>query len=155
MCALTAHCGNESQRDLDSRRDLDSWGLLRVSRSPAFFWCFLTPQYEPQTLVISLPALWWSNLHITISLRAHDLRAGLDAGDERLNARVRAAAELKIPYILVVGPRDEENQTVSVRVHGIEKDLGAIGLDEFVQAIAREVTDRAHGTAKSTLFPDS
>ena len=92
---------------------------------------------------------------VQADLRAHDLRAGLDAGDERLNAKVRAAAELKIPYVLVVGPRDEENQTVSVRVHGIEKDLGAVALDDFVQAIAKEVADRAHGTARSTLFPDA
>jgi threonyl-tRNA synthetase len=92
---------------------------------------------------------------VQADLRAQDLRAGLDSSDERLNAKVRAAAELKIPYVLVVGPRDEENQTVSVRAHGIEKDLGAVALDDFVQAISKEVGDRAHGTAKSTLFPDS
>lgn len=92
---------------------------------------------------------------VQTELRANDLRAGLDAGDERLNARVRAAAEMKIPYVLVVGPRDQENETVSVRVHGIEKDLGAVPLGDFVKAISNEVADRGHGTAKTTLFPDS
>lgn len=92
---------------------------------------------------------------VQADLRANDLRAGLDAGDERLNARVRAAAEMKIPYVLVVGPRDQENETVSVRVHGIEKDLGAVPLGDFVKAISNEVADRGHGTAKTTLFPDS
>ena len=92
---------------------------------------------------------------VQADLRANDLRAGLDAGDERLNARVRAAAEMKIPYVLVVGPRDQESETVSVRVHGIEKDLGAVPLGDFVKAISNEVADRGHGTAKTTLFPDS
>ncbi|MDG2094759.1 MAG: threonine--tRNA ligase [Phycisphaerales bacterium] len=92
---------------------------------------------------------------VQAELRANDLRAGLDSSDERLNAKVRSAAELKIPYVVVVGPRDEENQTVSVRAHGIEKDLGAVALEDFVQAISSEVADRGHGTAKTTLFPDS
>ena len=82
---------------------------------------------------------------------ANDLRAGLDAGD--LNARVRAKKTRS--NVLVVGPRDQENETVSVRVHGIEKDLGAVPLGDFVKAISNEVADRGHGTAKTTLFPDS
>ena len=92
---------------------------------------------------------------VEAKLREHDLRAKLDTRDERLNSKVRAAAELKIPYILVVGPRDAENQTVSVRAHGIEKDLGAVGLDEFTTALAEEVSSRSHGTAIRQLFPDA
>ena len=44
-----------------------------------------------------------------------------------------------IPYLLVVGPRDEEAGTVSVRLRGVQKDSGAMPLDGFVRAVANEI----------------
>jgi hypothetical protein len=41
-----------------------------------------------------------------------------------------------------VGPRDAENNAVSVRARGIQKDLGAMPLAAFVDALAREVATR-------------
>ncbi len=59
------------------------------------------------------------------------LRADVDASDNRLNAKVRAAVTRKIPLILVVGRREVDQQTVSVRYRsGDEKNMG---LDAFVE----------------------
>ena len=54
----------------------------------------------------------------------------------------RVAADEKIPYMLIVGPRDAEANNVSVRARGIEKDLGAMPLAKFVEAIKTEVAER-------------
>ena len=59
-----------------------------------------------------------------------------------LQAKIKVGAEAKIPYLLVVGPRDAENGTVTVRARGVQKDLGALDLVRFVEALAGEITTR-------------
>lgn len=74
-------------------------------------------------------------------LRSRGLRIGLDDSDERVNSKIKSGSELKIPYLLVVGGKDEEARTVSVRRHGVG-DIGAQPLEEFVESVVKEVTER-------------
>ncbi|MFO0962458.1 MAG: threonine--tRNA ligase [Phycisphaerales bacterium] len=76
------------------------------------------------------------------ALRARGLRATLDESNERIQAKVREASEMKIPYLAVVGPRDAEGRKVSVRAFGTEANLGEIGFDDFVEALATEYRTR-------------
>ena len=63
-------------------------------------------------------------------LRDAGIRAESDYRSEKLGYKIREAQMQKIPYMLVVGDRDMENQTVSVRTRaGV--DLGAMGVDDF------------------------
>jgi threonyl-tRNA synthetase len=55
---------------------------------------------------------------------------------------------MKIPYLVVVGPRDAENRAVSVRAFGIEKDLGSMPLDEFIGAIGEEYRTKGRSTVR-------
>ncbi|MEQ9460770.1 MAG: threonine--tRNA ligase [Phycisphaeraceae bacterium] len=71
-------------------------------------------------------------------LKAEGLRVSMDAGNDRLNAKIKVAQEEKVPYMLVVGGRDAEAGTVSVR-HRTEGDLGALDAGAFV---ARAVAER-------------
>ncbi|MCB9845119.1 MAG: threonine--tRNA ligase [Phycisphaeraceae bacterium] len=75
-------------------------------------------------------------------LKAARVRATADLGNDRLQAKIKVAAEMKIPYLLVVGPRDQEHATVSVRVRGIQKDLGAMPLEVFVRELESEIASR-------------
>ncbi len=52
------------------------------------------------------------------ALRACDVRVTTDMGNDRIQAKVKVAAEEKIPYMLIVGPRDAEQNAVSLRVRG-------------------------------------
>jgi len=70
------------------------------------------------------------------------LRVGLDESDERIQAKIKVAADEKIPYLAVVGPRDAEGRAVSIRARGVQKDLGSLPLDEFLDAIEAEATSR-------------
>ncbi|MEN0020174.1 MAG: threonine--tRNA ligase [Planctomycetota bacterium] len=79
---------------------------------------------------------------ILSQLRDAGVRATADHGNERVQAKIKAGAALKIPYLLVVGPRDAESNSVSVRKFGVEKDLGAMPADDFVAAITEEVKTR-------------
>jgi threonyl-tRNA synthetase len=77
------------------------------------------------------------------ALRSAGVRVSADLGNDRVQGKIKAAAELKIPYLLVVGPRDAETNSVSVRIRGDEKDAGAMPLSAFVDRIKAEITDRA------------
>ena len=87
------------------------------------------------------------------ALAAVGARVGLDAGDDRIQAKIKVAADLKIPYLLVVGPRDAEQRAVSVRRRGEARDLGATPLDAFVAAFATEIAGRGRESAAERLFP--
>ena len=89
------------------------------------------------------------------SLVTSGRRATIDASNERLQARIRVAAEMKIPYLLIVGPRDAEAGTVSVRARGIERDLGAVPMDAFIEALADEVHQRRVSGLTEILFPEA
>ena len=75
-------------------------------------------------------------------LLAERVRATPDFGNERVQAKIKDGSSQKIPYLLVVGPRDAEAQQVSVRRFGQDADLGAMGLNAFVEALKLEISTR-------------
>jgi threonyl-tRNA synthetase len=79
---------------------------------------------------------------VLAALKGAAVRATLDDSGDRIQAKIKAAADEKVPYMAVVGPRDEEQTAVSVRARGVEKDLGAMPLEKFVEAVAAEVKER-------------
>ena len=79
---------------------------------------------------------------VLAALLSQGLRATLDAGDERIQSRIRDAAEARIPYMAVVGPRDAAERQVSVRIRGRAENAGVLGLSEFVDGLAQEYRSR-------------
>lgn len=69
-------------------------------------------------------------------------RADLDDSNERVNAKIKIAQDLKIPYMLVVGGRDETSGSVSVRCR-VRGDLGAMPLEQFLERAGEEAV--GHG----------
>jgi threonyl-tRNA synthetase len=74
--------------------------------------------------------------------KAKGLRVDLDLANEKVNAKVRTHQMRKVPYMLVIGDREAEAGTVSVR-HRSKGDLGMQPLEAFLQAVAAEVQGRA------------
>jgi threonyl-tRNA synthetase len=73
-------------------------------------------------------------------LRGSGLRARVDDRAESVGRKIRDAELSKAPYMLVLGDKEIESQTVSVRHHG-DGDLGAIPLDELIERMRREAGD--------------
>lgn len=75
-------------------------------------------------------------------LTAAGIRATLDDRNEKVNLKIREAQLQKIPYMLVVGDREQQNQQVAVRnrKHG---DQGAKGLAEFISAVRGLIESKA------------
>ncbi|MDO4572551.1 MAG: threonine--tRNA ligase, partial [Clostridia bacterium] len=76
-------------------------------------------------------------------LSAFGLRVETDLRNEKIGFKIREAQMQKVPYMLVMGDKELENGTVSVRSRS-EGDLGAMPLDAFRDKILREVAARAH-----------
>ena len=68
---------------------------------------------------------------VQAKLEAAGLRVELDVRNEKMNAKIRDLANQKTPYVLVMGDKEAESQSVSVRTRG-KGDQGSVPLDEFV-----------------------
>jgi threonyl-tRNA synthetase len=75
-------------------------------------------------------------------LNAAGIRAEIDAADEKLGFRIRRAQTQKIPYMLVLGSREAESGTVSVRSRELG-DLGSRAIDDVIALLSREIDERA------------
>ncbi|MBS1127829.1 MAG: thrS [Nitrospirae bacterium] len=78
-------------------------------------------------------------------LRAAGIRAELDPRSEKIGFKIREAAMEKVPYILVVGDKEIEQNTVAVRERG-GKDLGAMPLDEFMNRVTDIIASKSTTT---------
>ena len=81
---------------------------------------------------------------IVARLQSEGLRAEMVEADEPLGARIRKGKLEKLPYILVVGDADVENDTAGVNPRGgeVERD---VPIGDFIHKIASEVTEKAAG----------
>jgi threonyl-tRNA synthetase len=78
---------------------------------------------------------------IQSELRAHEVRAELDASSDHIKAKIASAEQMKVHTMLVVGNRDMEASAVSVRVHG-KGNLGAKPRDEAVADLLQSIKER-------------
>ncbi len=75
-------------------------------------------------------------------LNAHGIRVETDFRNEKIGYKIREAQSKKIPYMLVIGDKEAENGTVSVRTRS-GGDKGAVSLDKFLADITGEIKSRS------------
>jgi len=77
-------------------------------------------------------------------LRSHGLRVEVDDSDSRMQNKIRLANEQKIPYMLVLGDREVEARTATLRRRGASKDAvqETLGWDELAARLAAESAAR-------------
>jgi threonyl-tRNA synthetase len=75
-------------------------------------------------------------------LRKAGLRVELDARNEKMNAKIRDFTMQKIPYVLVMGDKEEANAAVSVRTRG-KGDEGSRSLETFVERAEKLVAEKS------------
>ncbi len=71
------------------------------------------------------------------NLNENDIRGFIDNRDEKIGRKIRDAEVKKVPYMLIVGEKERDEQKVSVRRHG-EGDVGSMGVEEFISHFAKE-----------------
>ncbi len=73
-------------------------------------------------------------------LNNYEIRSLIDERSEKTGKKIRDAEVSKIPYMLIVGEKEENSGNVSVRKHG-EGDLGTFTIEEFAKIIKDEIGD--------------
>lgn len=110
-------------------------GIL-IEHTAGHFPLWLTPEQ-----VIILPI---SDHHINYAkkvlnlLNIHDIRGSIDERAEKIGRKIRDAEISKVPFMLIVGEQEAENEEVSVRKKG-EGDIGKLDLTAFVTYFKKEL----------------
>jgi threonyl-tRNA synthetase len=111
------------------------FGIL-IEHYAGAFPLWLAPE-QVRVLPVSDKALDYAK-KVQAQLRAAGFRVDVDSSAEKLGAKIREATLQKLPYQVVVGPRDEAAGTVSVRSRA-DGDLGAMAVDAFVGLLRGEI----------------
>ena len=111
------------------------FGIL-IEHYAGAFPLWLAPE-QVRVLPISDKALDYAK-KTQAALKAAGFRVEVDSSAEKLGAKIREATLMKVPYQVVVGPRDEANGTVSVRSR-TDGDLGAMKLEDLVAKLQEEM----------------
>jgi len=74
-------------------------------------------------------------------LRAEGFRVKIDDRNEKVGYKIREAQLQKVPYMLILGDREAEAGTITIR-HREKGDLGAGKLDEFISSLEKEITEK-------------
>ena len=115
------------------------------------FPCWLAPE-QVRVLPISEKSAEYAN-SVLAELRASGVRATLDDSPERIQAKIKAGADMKVPYLVVVGPRDAEANEVSIRAFGEERNLGSLDRGRFMEALQAEIASRGSSRVLECFEP--
>ena len=102
------------------------------------FWCapeqirILTINDAVEDYVAKIEAIL-KDITLEAPLRHNDIRYRVDRRNESLGKKIREATKMKIPCILIVGPKDVEAETVSVRLHESEDTVKLTDLAEYIK----------------------
>ena len=69
------------------------------------------------------------------------IRVELDDRSEKIGYKIREAQLKKIPYMLIIGEKEEQSGTVSVRKRG-EGDIGTVSVDDFLSSAKKDIADK-------------
>jgi threonyl-tRNA synthetase len=78
---------------------------------------------------------------VVAALKSRDLRVSAELGDDRMNAKIRACQNRKIPYMIVVGQKEADEGTVSVRLRD-GRQLPPMKIEELVDLMVKKIENR-------------
>jgi threonyl-tRNA synthetase len=73
------------------------------------------------------------------------LRVALDDRNKSMQSRIRDAEKMKIPYIVIIGDKEIETETISIRTRKT-KDQGLMKIQEFIDTLKEEIRTKGHPT---------
>jgi threonyl-tRNA synthetase len=110
------------------------FGIL-VEHHDGIFPLWLAPE---QALVLSVTERTAEYAESVLTrLKAAGLRGRVDARPEKIGLKIREAEIERVPYMMIVGDRESESQSVSLRAHG-GKDLGSMSIDDVIARLQGE-----------------
>ena len=81
-------------------------------------------------------------------LRENGIRVNLDTRNEKMGAKIRNAELSKIPVMIILGEKEVESSSISVRRRFVGNQ-GSVDLDSFIESSVDEIKQRAKSPASS------
>ncbi len=133
---------NEKHRPVMIHRapfgSLERFVAVLIEHCAGNFPLWLTPE---QAIILPISEKYHNYAKKVLTLLNNsDLRALIDERSEKTGRKIRDAEMSKIPYMLIIGEKEEADGTISVRKHGAG-DLGTMRIEEFVELVNKEVAE--------------
>ncbi|MBU1013983.1 MAG: threonine--tRNA ligase [Bacteroidetes bacterium] len=133
---------NEKHRPVMIHRapfgSMERFVAVLIEHCAGNFPLWLTPE---QAIILPISEKYHNYAKKVLNLLNNcDLRALVDERNEKTGRKIRDAEMSKIPYMLIVGEKEEEDGTVSVRKHGAG-DLGTMSIEKFAELVNKEVAE--------------
>ena len=131
---------NEKHRPVMIHRapfgSMERFVAVLIEHCAGNFPLWLTPD---QVIILPISEKYQEYAEKVLSLlKKHEIRGLIDSRSEKTGRKIRDAEMKKIPFMLVVGEKEENDQSVSVRKHG-EGDMGTYSINDFAELINNEV----------------
>ena len=169
--ALVHHMGRDKDAMAMARRNVDAWTklmdkgpvdaiLINADKHPVMHelaHAFHGPVAMAQHAVSTLP-LWLAPLQVVIlnisegqddyvrsvaqSLQKQGFRAVVDLRNEKIGYKIREHSVQKVPYQIVVGDKERDENQVAVRARG-NVDLGSMPLSAFVERLQNDLANKS------------
>jgi threonyl-tRNA synthetase len=115
---------------------MERFVAVLIEHTAGKFPLWLTPE---QAVVLPVSEKYNAYAHTVVdTLEKHDIRATVDDRNEKIGKKIRDNELKRIPYLLIVGEKEAESQSVAVRRQG-EGDKGVMTLTDFVPFFLNEV----------------
>ncbi|WP_243557033.1 threonine--tRNA ligase [Priestia megaterium] len=135
---------NEKQRPVVIHRaifgSLDRFFGILIEHFGGVFPTWLAP-VQVKVIPVSLKAHQQYAQQIKETLGQKGIRVELDNREQKLGYKIREAQVAKVPYILVLGDKEMESNSVNVRKHGEEKSE-TFNLDNFIEKLQDEIVEK-------------
>lgn len=117
---------------------MERFVAVLIEHTAGVFPLWLTPE---QFILLPISEKYEEYAKKVLSLLARfDLRGSIDDRNEKTGKKIRDAEISKIPFMLIVGEKEEAENSVSVRRHG-EGDMGSMSIEEFARMVNRMVNE--------------
>ncbi len=133
---------NEKHRPVMIHRapfgSMERFVAVLIEHCAGNFPLWLTPT---QAIILPISEKYTAYAKKVLNLLSNlNVRAEIDDRSEKTGRKIRDAEMKKIPYMLIVGEKEEESETVSVRKHK-EGDTGVMSIEAFAEKVNKEVND--------------
>ena len=116
---------------------------LILEQFKGVFPCWISP-VQTKVIPITDRQLEYAK-QIVDKLENANIRVELDDRNEKIGYKIREAQLQKVPYMLILGDKEVESNTVGVRVRS-KGDIGSLKLDEFIEKVTEEINNRKNET---------
>jgi len=119
---------------------LDRFMAYLIEETMGAFPLWLAP-VQVKVLPISEKFLDYAR-NVTAKLKKSGIRVEMDGRSEKIGYKIREAQTQKIPYMLIVGAKEEESSTAAVRTRE-DGDIGAMSVDDIIALIKEKVDSKS------------